>query len=85
MCEVCKAEGIDWKFKNGPAKNSLYNSALYKVFKDSVASVRLCHVHSIELFTAGERKFLREHISFARALGKKARKSEQEDSSPFGF
>ena len=83
MCEVCKAEGEDTVFKNGN-KNAIYKSSLYKVFKDSVADIKLCHVHSIELFTVGEIRFLKEHIVFARALAKRAVR-QSESSSYYGF
>lgn len=86
MCEVCKAEGHDYLFRNGP-KKAIHNSILYKVFKDSIANIRLCHIHSIELFMFGERKFLRQHIFFARNLAKKSMKSAESSSasSSFGF
>lgn len=83
MCEVCKSEGVDFKFKNG-SKATLYKNALYKVFKDSVAEIKLCHVHSIELFMLGESRFIREHLIFARDIARRSTKKE-ESYSPFGF
>lgn len=83
MCEVCKAEGQDMAFKNGDRMN-IYKNSLYKVFKDSVADIKLCHVHSIELFTLGETRFLREHLLFARVLAKRSVRVE-ESSSYYGF
>lgn len=83
MCEVCRAEGEDYLFKNG-AKKMLSISNLYKVFKNAVAPVKLCRVHTIELFHLGERRFLQEHLSFARALAARSKAHSQEDS-PFGI
>lgn len=84
MCEVCQAEGKNYLFVNGP-KNYLYNNNLYKVFKNSIASVRLCYVHSIELFTIGETRFLKEHLPYARKLATRSRNLSAENESPFGF
>ncbi|MDO9184234.1 MAG: hypothetical protein Q7U04_17600 [Bacteriovorax sp.] len=84
MCEVCRAQGEDYLFKNGP-KKILTNNNLYKVFKDAVAPVKLCHVHSIELFHMGERRFLREHIDFTRVLAAKSRTQTTTADSPFGI
>ena len=84
MCEICKAEGEDYLFKNG-SKKMLTCNFLYKVFKDSVAPIKLCHVHTIELFHLGERRFMREHIDFARILSTRAKTQSTADDSPFGF
>lgn len=84
MCEVCRAEGEDYLFRNGPKKILTANN-LYKVFKNSVAPVNLCHVHSIELFHIGERRFLREHIDFARGLASKNKSQTFSEDSPFGI
>lgn len=79
MCDVCKVEGLDPKFVNG--EKSIANaSKLYRVFKDKVADIRLCHVHSIELFLIGEKRFVHEHIAFAKSLVKKTKKSDSLDS-----
>lgn len=83
MCEVCKTEGKDYLFVNGP-KKYLYTNTLYKVFKQSVASVKLCYVHNIELFMIGESRFLKEHLPFARKLATRSR-NQHVDESPFGF
>lgn len=84
MCEICKSEGKDTRFVNGP-KHGIQTQSLYKVYKNSVASVRLCYVHSIELFMIGETRFLREHLSFARALATRSKKLSSVADSPFGF
>lgn len=83
MCEVCSAEGKDYRYLNGP-KNQITTEQLYKVFRDSVAPVKLCYIHSIELFMLGERRFLHEHLPFAHKLASKVRKSAA-GQSPFGF
>lgn len=84
MCEVCRAEGDDYLFKNGPTK-ILTNNNLYKVFKNAIAPIKLCHIHSIELFHIGERRFLREHLDFARGLATRSKTQASADDSPFGF
>ncbi len=84
MCEVCRAEGDDYLFKNGP-KKVLTTNNLYKVFKNSVAPIKLCHVHSIELFHLGESRFLKEHLEFARGLARRTKAQTTTIDSPFGF
>ena len=83
MCEVCHAEGKDYRYLNG-TKTQITIDHLYKVFRDSVAPIKLCHIHSIELFMLGERRFLKEHLQFAYQLANKAQKSAA-TQSPFGF
>jgi len=84
MCEICKSEGKDYRFLNGQ-KDFLTTQQLYKVYKNSVAPVRLCYLHGIELFMIGETRFLREHLSFARALATRSKKLSSAGESPFGF
>lgn len=84
MCEVCNFEGADSKFRNGP-KNILTVNNLYKVFKNAVAPVKLCHIHSIELFHLGERRFLREHLTFARGLASRSAGKAGGEDSAYGF
>ncbi len=84
MCEVCKSEGSDYLFMNGP-KKVLTSNNLYKVFKGAVAPVKLCHVHSIELFHLGERRFLKEHLTFARGLAMRSKTQSEASDSPFGL
>ena len=84
MCEICISEGKDTSFVNGP-KDLITTSQLYKVYKNSVAPVRLCYIHSIELFMLGEKRFLKEHLSFARALITRSKKISSASDSPFGF
>ncbi len=84
MCEVCRAEGLDPKFRNGNRPTAVKN-ILYKVYRESVANIRLCHIHSIELFMLGEKRFLREHLQFARDLAKKSTRIDSRESSPFNF
>jgi hypothetical protein len=84
MCEICKSEGKDTSFLNGP-KAQIVTQQLYKVFKNNVAPVRLCYIHSIELFMLGEKRFLRQHLSFARNLATRSKKLSAVADSPFGF
>ncbi len=83
MCEVCNAEGEDFRHRNGP-RDIITSEHLYKVFRDSVATVRMCYIHSIELFMLGEKRFLKEHLPFAHSLAHKAKKISA-NQSPFGF
>jgi hypothetical protein len=84
MCDVCKAEGADFLFKNGPKKVLQINN-LYKVFKNSIAPIKLCHIHSVELFHIGEPRFLKEHIDFARSLAMRSKSQAESSDSPFGL
>jgi hypothetical protein len=84
MCEICTSEGKDYLFVNGP-KDQVVTQQLYKVYQDSVAPVRLCYIHSIELFMLGEIRFLKEHLTFARALATRSRKHAKSNESSFGF
>jgi hypothetical protein len=43
----------------------------------------LCHIHSIELFRIGEKRFLMQHLNFARAIATRAR--QKSEDSMFGF
>ncbi|MGZ3787386.1 MAG: hypothetical protein ACXVLQ_02620 [Bacteriovorax sp.] len=83
MCEVCHAEGEDYLFRNGP-KKVLTTNNLYKVFKNAVAPIKLCHIHSIELFHMGERRFLKEHLRFSRSLALRTKAQSDAADSPFG-
>lgn len=67
MCDVCSAEGKDWKFMNGEHSN-LVRSRLYNIYEGKVAHLSLCLIHDIELFMMGEHRFLEEHLSLARQL-----------------
>ena len=66
MCDVCVTEGIDWKFKTGNKR--LQKAKLYKVYVNQVATVNVCHIHSIELFNIGERRFLNNHLPLAMKM-----------------
>ncbi len=67
MCDVCRAEGLDWKFANGK-REDLHRVRLYRVYKDRVAVVELCHLHAIELFILGEQRFLKNHADLCIEL-----------------
>ncbi len=70
MCEICQSEGRDAKYMNGDKPTQMH-AKLYRVFKDKVAPIRICHVHNIELFSFGETSFIRRHINFAYYLSKR--------------
>jgi len=78
MCDVCKAEKMDSKFRNGN-KNFLVRAELYKVFKGNIAIVNLCYIHSLELFWWGEKRFLLTHLKFARHLATQTHISQSEN------
>lgn len=84
MCEICNSEGKDFLYVNG-AKKQITTYQLYKVYREAVAPVRLCYIHGIELFMIGEKRFLREHLLFAKNLAMRSRKISPEKDSPFGF
>lgn len=67
MCDVCKAEGSDWQFRNG-MERPLSRSKLYGVYEGRVAQLSLCLIHDIELFMTGEKKFLVKHPKLAMNL-----------------
>ena len=69
MCDVCKLNGTDPKFLNGK-KTTMRKSTLYRVLVGKIATVTLCHVHDIELFHLGEKRFVLEHVELLRQLGK---------------
>lgn len=62
MCDVCRTENIDWKFANGP-QAKLHQARLFRVYKNRVAVIKLCHIHAIELFIMGEERFLANHVT----------------------
>ncbi len=66
MCDVCGSEGLNWKFSSGDKK--LEKVYLYKVYVGQVAALKICHLHGIELFTKGERRFLRNHLPLAMKI-----------------
>lgn len=67
MCDVCKIRGLDYKFLNGK-KDWLKQNFLYKVLVGKTAKVKLCHLHDIELFHMGEKRFVMQHIELLRVL-----------------
>lgn len=58
ICVACKAKGQDWRFRNGPRKQKLVPTKLYRFYQENTAQVSLCHCHNYELFVLGERRFL---------------------------
>lgn len=68
MCDVCGAEGLDWKFASGERK--LEKAYLYRVYLGQVAVLKVCYLHSLELFNKGETRFLKNHLPFAIEISK---------------
>ncbi len=77
MCQVCKLEGTDWKFKNGESK-SLSRVTFYRVYEGEQKSVHLCSLCSIDLFLLGEGRFLEQHPLLALDFSKRAAASDSE-------
>lgn len=67
MCDVCVKEHRDWKFHNG-SSSAIESCRLYRVYEGREASVKLCKIHSIELFCIGESRFLANHPKLALDL-----------------
>lgn len=70
MCDACDSENKNWKFSNKP-DSSLETQYLYRVFIGRVAKIKLCALHSIDLFIKGEQRFLSENINLAEKLWNK--------------
>lgn len=68
MCDVCRTENLDWRFLNGPSKDKLQDAKLHTVYMGRVANIKLCHIHSIELFVLGEYLFLSRHHNLCQEL-----------------
>lgn len=59
MCDCCVKFGINPVFKNG--SEELFDCRLYEVYGDSVIAIKLCKLHSIELFKKGEKRFVGQY------------------------
>lgn len=66
MCDVCRAEGQNYVFKN--KDTNLYKNRLYQVYRDGVAKITLCRIHDIELFRIGENRFLQNNLILASQM-----------------
>lgn len=80
MCDVCRTEGLNWKFLNGPKKDKLQSAYLFGIYKNRTAKMKLCHIHAIELFMFGEHQFLLNYSNLCQELltGKVSTQSEDE-------
>lgn len=67
MCDVCKSEGVDYKFINFP-NGKLIKRQLFSFGHDSKMSINVCYVHDIELFVMGETRFFALHSLLATAI-----------------
>lgn len=84
MCQVCKIERVDWKFLNGD-KRPLSRASFYRVYVGEVKTVSLCYLHSLELFSVGESRFLEAHPGLALEFSKKSMDSSASDDFSFDF
>ena len=78
MCDVCKLEKRDWKFKCGE-KSRLSNERLHRVFVGQIAYLKLCSLCARDLFHVGERRFLEKYVSLAVELSANKRQYTQVD------
>jgi hypothetical protein len=83
MCDVCRNEGMDRFFKNGPKKTDTFRQKLYNFFQDREAVVSLCHIHSYELFLIGEKKFVERHPLLVRDMIQEKKKYMTSSASSF--
>lgn len=60
MCHVCESEGLNWKFLNGPERK-LETAWVFGLYRGRTAKLRLCYIHSVEIFLLGEQRFLARH------------------------
>lgn len=82
MCQVCKLEGVDWKFRNG-IDTALSKGTFYRVYEGQIKSVHLCLICSVELFHKGENRFLKKHPLLALEFSK--RQTSEVDDFDFSF
>lgn len=71
MCNVCDLNNENWKLKCGD--RPLEGAYLYCVYVGTTARLNLCRLHSIELFSIGEIRFLQKHIKLAIDLNQNKR------------
>lgn len=83
MCDVCRYERVDYKFKNGEKKQNLYSRSLYNVFSGHLVKIKLCYLHDSELFLIGETRFATRYAGFIMDLRDKNQKVH-ERNLPFG-
>ena len=70
MCDICNSERINTYMFNG--KNDvIYSERLYRVFRDKYIHIKLCYLHSIDLFCNGESAFLRKYLKYSRSIVQK--------------
>ena len=67
MCDVCEARGLDWQFSNA-GKDKLEKAKLFQVYKQKISVVKLCYIHSVELFRLGEKRFLQHEVELCRMM-----------------
>ena len=67
MCHACLSKSQDWKFANGE-NTQLQKVKLFQIFKNGVSVVQLCHLHAIQLFQQGERRFLLNEQELCRLI-----------------
>lgn len=80
VCDVCRSEEQNWAFLNGEKARKLTSVKFYRVYEGREAKAIVCYLHAIELFTSGESRFMRAHLSFARFLAARARRHYEEEN-----
>lgn len=81
MCDLCRSEGTDYKFRNG-SRNELYTRSLFNAFPGHLVKVRLCFIHDSDLFLMGESRFIDKYPSFIASLNEN-KSRHQERNVPF--
>lgn len=74
-CDVCRAENINTAKRCGK-KGSVKTAKLYHAYVGRVVTIRLCHLHDIELFLKGEMRFLQNHLNFSASLAKRGKEED---------
>lgn len=83
MCDVCKCEGLDSAFRNGPRRPETFRQRLYNFYHEKEAIVALCHIHSYELFLIGEKRFVERHPLLVKDMVNDKKKYSQNTASSF--
>ena len=67
MCDVCKAEGRDFRLSCG-LHAVTREAKIYRAFVGKVITVKVCRICDIQLFKLGEMRFLQNNVQFSHHL-----------------
>ncbi len=68
MCDICNAQGVDFRKWNGH-RSAIISNRFYSTANSQVSSLNLCYLHDIELFSIGERRLIEKYPVLLRELG----------------